>query len=292
MKPNSITITYLTKVSFASLNGADKDVDNINPIKKITLSNNQELPYLSSQAIRRALRDRLEELGWEISVITPGEGKTPPVTAADPTKYIDDDIFGYMNATARSQRTSPIRVESLVALNEYKGNLDYATNFMDSKLGGEPSIFETEVHSGIYRGTVLIELDRIGNGITENNQYKAEDFISNDEKCKRLIAFINALQNLWSSGRQSRFLSDISPKFIVAALMKVKNPIFLESVNIDKNGNIEVEKLKSVVSDYENFIDEYVFAAQKASFEIVESVLPIKEGFGKIENWIKSYYSC
>ena len=33
MKTNSITITYLSKVSFASLNGSDKEVDNINPIK-------------------------------------------------------------------------------------------------------------------------------------------------------------------------------------------------------------------------------------------------------------------
>jgi CRISPR-associated protein Cst2 len=48
MKTNSITITYLSKVSFASLNGGDKDVDNINPIKKITLSNGEELPYMSS----------------------------------------------------------------------------------------------------------------------------------------------------------------------------------------------------------------------------------------------------
>ncbi len=33
-QPNSITITFLAKVSFASLNGADKDVDNINPIRQ------------------------------------------------------------------------------------------------------------------------------------------------------------------------------------------------------------------------------------------------------------------
>jgi CRISPR-associated protein Cst2 len=63
MKINSLTLTYLSKVSFASLNGGDKEVDNINPIKKITLANGEELPYVSSQALRRALRDSGNGLG-------------------------------------------------------------------------------------------------------------------------------------------------------------------------------------------------------------------------------------
>ncbi len=79
----------MSKVSFASLNGADKDVDNINPIKKITLDNGTELPYVSSQAIRRALRDRLEEMGQSISLITSGKSdKSPAVTECNPEKIL------------------------------------------------------------------------------------------------------------------------------------------------------------------------------------------------------------
>ncbi len=39
-----------------------------------------------------------------------------------------------MNAGAATQRTSPIRVESLVAISTYKGDLDYGTNFMGVKM--------------------------------------------------------------------------------------------------------------------------------------------------------------
>jgi CRISPR-associated protein Cst2 len=296
MENNSITITYLSKVSFASLNGADKDVDNINPIKKITLENGTELPYVSSQALRRALRNRLEEMGESISMVTPGEGKNPASTDGDPANCIDDDLFGYMNASARSQRTSAVRVESLVAINKYQGDLDYGTNFMGVDKGGEPNIYETEVHSGIYRGTILIELDRIGKGriINENKKTKFDeaDFISNEDKQHRVIAFIDAFRTLWSSGRQSRFLSDISPKFIAAAFMSVKNPIFLESVAIDKDGKVNSEALKSVVSDYQKFISEYVFAGQKATLKLDESVLSLDEGFSKIESWVKDYFKA
>lgn len=291
---NSITITYLSKVSFASLNGADKDVDNINPIKKITLDNGQELPYVSSQALRRALRDRLEEMGKPISNVIPGEGKNPPATEGDPSKYYDDDLFGYMNAKERSQRTSPIRVESLVALpaSTYKGDLDYATNFMGVNKGGEPNIYETEIHSGLYRGTILIELDRIGKGQTLKTVYDDSDYADNKEKMERTLAFLDAFRSLWSSGRQSRFLADISPKFIAAACMKVKNPIFLESVHVNQEGKVNIEQLESVVEDYDKFVKSHLLASQKATLGTTKDVLSLKAGFEEIEAWIKDYYKA
>ena len=303
MKANSITITYLSKVTLASLNGSDKEVDNINPIKKVTLDNGTELPYVSSQAIRRALRDKLEELGHTLSPV--GESSTSkgaPKTALDPRKYIDDDLFGYMDAKAGSEgkagtsttRTSPIRVESLVALATYKGDLDFATNFMGKKIELDPNIFETEIHSGVYRGTILIELDRVGKEIRLKDKKTREleevDLVDNNEKAARVIAFIDAFRTLWSSGRQTRFLADISPKFIAAAYMKSKNPVFLESVDLTDKGKIEYQKLDTVLSDYDKYIKESVFAVQEAVFEKSEGVTSLKDGFEEIENWIKEYY--
>lgn len=309
MKTNSITITYLSKVSLASLNGGDKEVDNINPIKKVTLQNGEQLPYVSSQAIRRALRDKIEELGHTISPV--GQSSTDkgaPKTALNPIKYIDDDLFGYMDAKAGTDgeagtsnvRTSPVRVESLLALATYKGDLDYATNFMGQKIGLNPNIFETEIHSGVYRGTVLIELDRVGiehqvEEVKEDNKVIARNLVvkqlvDNQEKSKRVLAFIDALQMLWSSGRQSRFLADISPKFVAAAMMKSKNPIFLESVDLDEKGQINLERLNTVASDYDRFIDNHLFAVQEAVFEKKEGMVSLKEGFETIQSWIKSYY--
>ncbi|MDP8204427.1 MAG: type I-B CRISPR-associated protein Cas7/Cst2/DevR [Candidatus Tenebribacter mawsonii] len=279
----SLTITYLSKVSFASLNGSDSDVDNINTIKKITLENKDELPYVSSQAIRRALRDQLQNLGWKLSEITGDkDSKHPPKTQCDPTNFIDDDLFGFMDAQKETnKRTSPIRVESLISLSKYQGDLDFGTNFMGMEKGINPNIYETEIHSGIYRGTILIELDRIGKGEGFENE------LSNDEKTKRVNSFIDAFQNLWSSGRQSRFLADISPKFFAAAIMYSKNPIFLEAVKEP----IKISELESVKNDYSDFIKEHCFAAQKSIFDKIDGeCLTLKDGFEKIKNWVKEYY--
>ncbi len=319
---NSITITYLAKVTFAALNGADKEVDNVNPIKKITLANGTQLPYVSSQTIRRALRDRLEEMGWSISLIKEGDVAT---TSGDPSMYIDDDLFGYMRAekgkdgeigTAKI-RTSPIRVESLVALSEYKQDYDYLINSISNKLGKlGGNIVENEIHSGIYRGTILIELDRIGGELDRDNKTKAlvynedgkmvrKDFagMTNKKKAERVKAFIDAFRTLWNPYRQTRYLADISPKFIAAGLMKVKSPIFLESVQTDENGNINSNSLQSVIKDYSKFIDKHLFASQETVFPKIKEmqkqdeentdqikIKSLEDGFREIEEWIDSYF--
>lgn len=298
----SITITYLSKVTFASLNGADKEVDNINPIKKITLANGGELPYVSSQALRRALRDSLVEMGWAESQVQAASAKKgAPKTQLKPAEYIEDDLFGYMDASPAKEekakgtsvvRTSPVRVEALVALTEYKGDMDYATNYMAKGMkndAGEelqPNIFETEIHSGIYRGTILIELDRIGCGQGFENIPE----LPAAEKCKRVLALLNAFRNLWSSGRQSRFLADISPKFIAAAAMTTKNPIFLEAVQVNPNGQINANALHSVVTDYDRFVADHVFAAQEAVFGKPGDSVSLKTGFETIETWVKNHF--
>ncbi len=287
---NSITITFLAKVTFASLNGADKDVDNINPVKKITLANGQQLPYMSAQALRRALRDRLEEMGEPISQVTKGDGKAPSTTASDPENFIDDDLFGYMDAKGGKQRTSPVRVDALVALTNYQGDLDFGTNYQARDQGGDPNIFESEIHSGMYRGTILIELDRVGQGrIADGKIFKEEEYITDSVKAKRVNKLIDAIQSLWSSGRQSRFLSDISPKFVAAAWMNAKNPIFLEAVDYQV-GQVNMAALETVVSDYSDFIEDHVFAVQVGTLGDQEGATDLKPGFDKIKSWVNSYY--
>lgn len=297
-----LTLTFLAKVTFASLNGADKDVDNINPIKKITLANGKQLPYMSSQALRRALRDQLAAMGNAPSPVAAGkETKGPSVTKSDPAAYVDDDLFGYMDASARKQRTSPVRVEALVALTPYQGDLDFGTNYQGGDQGREPNIFESEIHSGTYRGTVLIELDRIGVGYTDgSNVLNTDPYIDPPERARRTKLLIDALRMLWSSGRQSRFLADITPKFVAAAWMSAKAPIYLEAVQ-ERAGTVNIDELAGVVKDYEPFIAEHVFAVQGAAFNVGSSeggqdgeastkTHDLATGFTEIKSWVDRYY--
>lgn len=104
-KAKCLTITFITKASYASLNGSDKESDNISSIKKIQGNDGKEYPYCSSQAIRRALREQLSVLGCELSEGAKGlQKKGASTTQCDPEKYIDDDLFGFMLADTETKK--------------------------------------------------------------------------------------------------------------------------------------------------------------------------------------------
>jgi CRISPR-associated protein Cst2 len=288
----ALTVTYLVQTSLASLNGSDKEADNISSIKKFTRGLEQ-YPYGSAQWVRRALRDQLANLGWELSEgVAATISKGAATTRQMPDKYIDDDLFGFMGTEkggdnqkgSATKRTSPVRVSPLVSLERYMGDLDFGTNYMSVAAGGTPNIFETEIHSGLYRGTVLIELDRVGSG----EGFKEE--LPPEEKAKRVKALLVALKNLWSSGRQTRFLADISPKFVAAALLKVKNPIFLESV-LPASEGINTELLSETVEDFKDETFAVVFGGRKELFKVLpENTLSLGESFGVMDDWVDTYY--
>ncbi len=92
-----LAITYLVRLSIASPSGGRSEIENLNVIKKIR-EGFLDYPYASSQAMKRALRDTLKGLGYSVSPII---SSSPARTAGDPTKYIDDDLFGYMEAGSK-----------------------------------------------------------------------------------------------------------------------------------------------------------------------------------------------
>ena len=285
-----MTITYLTKAGYASLNGSDKEADNISSIKKIRKNDGKDYPYCSSQAIRRALREQLSVIGFELSEGKAGEKeKGAATTLCDPKTYIDDDLFGFMNAKKQTiKRTSPVRVSPAIALNPYIGDMDFGTNYMSVTSGGNPNIFETEIHSGFYYGTILIELDRVGEA-SKGDLYELS--LTPEEKKRRLIALCNAIQNLWTIGRQSRFLSDMSPKMICAAIMSVKNPIFLESIRLIGENDFDTELIQSTIKDFSSQTLAYTLGERKGFFASDhEDFLPLGEAFDEIRGWISKVY--
>lgn len=298
----ALTITFLTPVSFGSLNGSDKEADNLSSIKKLTRGT-KTYPYVSSQALRRALRDQLGVLGHTLSEGQAAkEKKGVAITKCLPDEYIDDDLFGFMDASkgGTHKRTSPVRVSPLLSLDHYEGDLDFGTNYMGVEAKGNPNIFETEIHGGLYRGTILIELDAIGKsrdgeGVSAAHIDKPWE-VSAKTKAGRVGALLSALQHLWSSGRQSRFLADISPKFVAAAAVAAKVPLFLESVQRVSTGDeawINVQALSEALDDAREITAVHCFGARSGLFcQVPEGCLTVGQAFETIQGWVKEYYGA
>lgn len=249
----AITLTYLVKVSAANVNASHTE-GNIQTIKRVTLPDGGMLPYISGQAVRRMLRDRLEDLGWTLSepfARVSGQEVTPPV---EPDKYIDEDLFGYMDASGARRRTSPTRVSALVGLFPYWGDRDLGTRSFE-RFTGTPAeggnLFETELYYNLFRGTMLVELDRVGI-IPANELGKGANPLQLpvEERRRRVQALMQALSLLWGGGRTARMLTDLSPRFLAYARLEVKTPLFLEAVQVTyQQGNyfLQTEPIRHAV---------------------------------------------
>jgi CRISPR-associated protein Cst2 len=184
----------------------------------------------------------------------------------------------------------------LLAIDPYEGDLDFGTNYMGVDAGGTPNIFETEIHGGLYRGTILIELDAVGKnrdgeGLSAADPKKGWE-LKPAEKCKRVDALLTALQHLWSSGRQSRFLADISPKFVAAAATTAKVPLFLESVRRESDG-IDTKALEEALADAKAITTAHCFGARAGLFDkLPEDCQTVGEAFDTMRGWVKDYYGA
>jgi len=289
----AIAIGYLANVSLGNVNASHTE-GNVMVAKKVTLPDGSTIPYISGQAIRRMIRDRLEDLGWQLSEpfsLVSGQEVVPPVK---PWKYIDEDIFGYMDTKQNRRRTSPVRVSSLIGLFKFHGDRDLGTRSFEKfgqamEAGG--NMFETEVYNNLFKGNILIEIDRVGfyldlevgkdTDTTPENCEKIElpeeiwgknrwAFVLNtEEKMKRLSGFHDAIKYLWGGGRTARMLVDLSPRFIAIMFLKVKHPVFLEAFKVDYETSYRLEDklIAQAIKRFEGRYDTVVFGLDPGFFE-------------------------
>lgn len=164
-----LAITYLVRFGIASPSGGRSEIENLNVIKKIR-EGFLDFPYASAQAMKRALRDTLRGLGYETSPVV---NTAPARTVGDPVRYIDDDLFGFMEAGSKKSgraevdrlngiRKAVVSMTPLLSLSAFDDNVDFGANMMGLQAGGNPMPYETEVHRGWYRVSLYVEVNRIG----------------------------------------------------------------------------------------------------------------------------------
>jgi CRISPR-associated protein Cst2 len=111
-----VTGTFLVEATASFLNGAGLgDGENRNvTIPKTFKDGRERVPYVSSQAWKRWLRNTLiEETKWPASELRPIDlsvkGTTNKIGGEfDPIDFPEDDIFGYMRAEGKQKRQSDI----------------------------------------------------------------------------------------------------------------------------------------------------------------------------------------
>jgi CRISPR-associated protein Cst2 len=296
----AIVIGYLAKVSAANLNASHTE-GNVMVAKKVTLPDGSALPYISGQAVRRMLRDRLEDLGYalsEPSATVKGQEVTPPVR---PQEFIDEDLFGYLDPSGGRRRTSPVRVSAAVGLFPFQGDRDLGTRSFErfgAAMSAGGNMFETELYANLFKGTVLVELDRVGvfqrqelteqkakEKAKEKTEESGPDKLPVKERQKRVQTLIEALNLLWGGGRTARMLADLSPKFIAYARLRVKHPVFLEAfVAHYENGKylLELEPLLNALGKFQDYREKAFFGVEPGIFSNEDEIRSALTAYGQV----------
>lgn len=302
-KVNCLNIAYIFKTSIGSINGSWTE-GNVSTVKKITKPDGTQLPYISGQNIKYQIRKAWKEMGLsnmlsEVKITEKKEGVN--FTAGEPDKYLDDDLLGYMIASKgeNRRRTAPVRTSAAIGIFPFRNDRDLGTKSKEEK-GGDVSaggnIFETEIYYNFFKINFLIELDRIGvfqdfelGKAKKNNK---ED-LTIEERRKRVGYLLKALSCMWGGGKQSRILTDVSPKFLAITFQTTKAPIFLETLTVSETEELNTKVIEEVLSGNEKIINKQLLGVQSGIFKNnveaeLKNIVTIQNAFDNAIDYIEN----
>ena len=182
-----VTAVLVVDAPASALNnaGEDKEAKTENAVAvKFIRAPEGRFPYVSAQAVRYWLRTMLGASStWSSSPVF-RETKVA-YTDAEPTKYAEDDLFGYMRAASKSKdekkaakraeiaaastpvddevgevtRISPLRVGTLVAISPTRIVQDFGTM---ARADGDPVPHEHQFYRAHLKAPVAIDLSAAG----------------------------------------------------------------------------------------------------------------------------------
>lgn len=264
---------------------ADRNVTRVKTLKR----GGKRYPYVSPQAWRYWWRSTLKErFGWELSPLYREQKQV--FTAANPLKYPDDDVFGYMRAFKKGgvnvsvTRVSPLKNTPLVSVLPDRNSLTVDEGYA-SRHEGDPVPYSQEFYATILKGAFSLDLDSVGrftiiskagfknlltwddvpkdkkgnpkrgtedivNEIREMESIATEIGVQIGEKewlmpseirKKRAAETIMALRYIFGGAKQTQYLTDVTPKFILLVSIDGGINPFISDIVLEDRGEVKLD---------------------------------------------------
>ncbi|WP_297435262.1 type I-B CRISPR-associated protein Cas7/Cst2/DevR [Thermococcus sp.] len=266
-------------------NLADRNVTRVKTLKR----GGKRYPYVSPQAWRYWWRSTLKErFGWELSPLYREQKQV--FTAANPLKYPDDDVFGYMRAFKKGgvnvsvTRVSPLKNTPLVSVLPDRSSLTVDEGYA-SRHEGDPVPYSQEFYATILKGAFSLDLDSVGrftliskagfknlltwddvpkdkkgnpkrgtedivNEIREMESIarelgvqigEKEWFMPSEIRKKRAAETITALRYIFGGAKQTQYLTDVTPKFILLVSIDGGINPFISDIVFEDRGEVKLD---------------------------------------------------
>lgn len=210
--------TIVTPTAIAANNRGEGDGSTLSTLQKITFRNDQ-YTTVSAEAIRWAYREYFQNLkeaemnrtfNPDTDKYTIKGEQSKGSSTFDATKFIDDDLFGYMDAKkgannedATTKRRGVLEVSRAISLDPFWSDVVFGSK------GGEKnktSIHNTEVHNTAYQYTLAL----------------TPVMLKKPERAAMLLDAIPAIRHV--GGNHSRFLYEFRPESIVFRVTNDPSP--------------------------------------------------------------------
>ena len=279
--------------------------------------------YLSGQFIKAKIKETLIEKGEDLSkpeIIKVSGKKDTPTASCDPFKYLDDDLFGYMNIIKDSKhknpdttRVAPFKISYFLG-KEGDFQKDYAIKKRMDKDEKTGEIVEIKPHvlndnnrlfaSTSYSGCFSIDINFAGRFFKGNtagfknlshkfpiDEYKdfleySDEFefvLKKDIRKERIQKLLKSFPYLSGGARQATVFADLAPKFVVYCVTDSGNHLFQEISSVYEHFN--VKSLIEAVTDFKDNLKSDIYIALKNGF-LENKRREILEGIIKYNNGI------
>lgn len=298
-------MSFLTGIIFldapaAALNnsGIDANAEYRNTVLVKTIESREGIfPYVSSQAIRYWLRSTLEKnSSWKVSPTERGNNDIA-YTQADPIKYWDDDIFGYMRAESKGKgekkgktltRVSPFRLSTFLSLAPVrKLTVDRGTM---TRQEGDPVLHFHQFYHTVLRGLFSLDLHATGTfsymertGFLNLDTNRIEDAkklglqhledeksyrLSNEERQIRVATLLEGLAVIAGGAKQALHYTDVTPAIILTMVTKGgNNPLqYIIGANRDGNPEIKAGALAQMIEAWHDQIESPLYVGWVEGF--------------------------
>lgn len=283
---------------------------NNNVIKKFTRGDGKEYSFISPQSISYWLKETAGFANTPVRASGDRKGVIQYALETTIRDYPEIDIMGYLktrdknnnsekenddnsknnenNIKGSRYRKKVARINPMISLEPYTGDIDYQTNLSLAQRGGYYcDIIQTEMHYtyGVY--SISIDLDRLGIDKEDNIE------IPNEEKYKRVEAILDAAQFLYADTKGRR--ENLAPIFAIGGVYDRKNPFFQNRVKFSHKCNLNLEMIKDTIEN-SGFQEDTMVGYLKSSLpndeEIIKELQPvsIRVFFDELKKKVKEYY--
>ncbi|NCJ06224.1 type I-B CRISPR-associated protein Cas7/Cst2/DevR [Synechococcales cyanobacterium C] len=243
--------TIVTATAVAANNRGEGDGSTLSTLQKITRGNDQ-YTTISAEAIRWGLREYFQNNN-EAATNRTFDPDTDKYSFKDEsfsaTDYIDDDLFGYMDAKkgsdnkdATTKRRGALEISRAISLDPYWGDIAFGSKGGEK---GKTSIHQTEVHCTAYQYTVAL----------------TPESLKDPARAALALDAIAAVRHV--GGNHSRFLYDFHPESIVIRITPDPSPWIMDSFK-RMGDTVGCPKLLRLVEVGDVAADELIVAGEIA----------------------------